>query len=88
MIDDVDDKIRRNLLVYAAVILATVWLGAPLWSMLSAIGLINSSIPETKIIVVAIAIQLYLLMRYRFSAQALRSWRRYLVESGSICRRY
>lgn len=88
MIDDVDDKIRRNLLVYAAVILATVWLDAPLWSMLSAKGLINSTIPETKIIVVAIAIQLYLLMRYRFSAQALRSWRRYLVESGSICRRY
>jgi hypothetical protein len=87
MLDDVEDKIRRNLLVYSWTILVTFWIDRPIWYLVDIFDNVKGSIPAQKLIVIAIVIQIYLLLRYRFSSQALRAWRRYLVEVGGVWRK-
>lgn len=87
MFDDVEDKIRRNLLVYSWVVLVALWIDRPVWNLLGIFDQYLAAVPPHKFIFVAIVIQIYLLLRYRFSSQALRAWRRYLVEAGGVFRR-
>lgn len=87
MLDDVSEKIRRNLLVFSALSLAIKWLD------LSVMEIAKAQFPWLKeqslhsFLGLAIAVQIYLLLRYRFSPLASRAWREMTVEIMRMIRR-
>lgn len=67
-IDDTDDKVRRNLVVYSSLVLATWWLGGPDLSPISNLmNITTPNPPKWKLMVLAILIHVYLIARYWFS---------------------
>ncbi|MDR7148255.1 hypothetical protein J2W49_000183 [Hydrogenophaga palleronii] len=66
-IDDGDDKVRRNLVVFSALILASAWLGRPEMWLLST--LINVDAPPLawRVTTLALSVLIYLVARYWFS---------------------
>lgn len=87
MIDDVNEKIRRNLLGYSALCLAIKWLD------LSVAEIAKGQFPWLKmsslnsLLALAVFVQIYLLLRFRFSPLASRSWREMKVEIMRMIRR-
>lgn len=87
MLDDVNEKIRRNLLLVSAACLAIKWLDLSIAKILSSqIQWLNSPEPQS-LLSIAIVVQVYLLLRYRFSPLASRSWREMTVEVMRVIRR-
>lgn len=80
MLDDVNEKIRRNLLVYSAICLSLKWLELTVVEIATAqFAWLKFPTPH-RFFVLAIVIQIYLLLRYRFSPLASRAWREMRVE--------
>jgi hypothetical protein len=80
MLDDVNEKIRRNLVVFSVACLAIKWLDLSVVKILSSQFFWLSGIEPGKLLLVAVLIQIYLLLRYRFSPSASRAWREMIVE--------
>lgn len=86
MLDDVNEKIRRNLLLFSAACLAVKWLDLSIVEILSnQIQWLNSTKPQ-RLLSIAIVVQVYLLLRYRFSPLASRAWREMKVEITRVIR--
>lgn len=67
--DDSDDKVRRNLVVFSALVLAAAWLEHPeLWLLSSLMVDSAAPPPAWKVTVLALCVQAYLIARYWFSA--------------------
>lgn len=66
MIDDADDKVRRNLVVFSAVVIGLGFLGVPVGSVAEKLIGKGAPIPANRLIAVALAVLIYLLARYRF----------------------
>jgi hypothetical protein len=87
MLDDVNEKIRRNLLIFSATCLAIKWLDLSLVKILSSqVQWLNSPEPKS-LLSMAVVVQVYLLLRYRFSPLASRAWREMTVEVMRVIRR-
>lgn len=68
-VDDTDDKVRRNLVVFSALIVASAWLGHPeLWLVTKLLTPEAAPPPAWKVSSLALAILIYLFARYWFSA--------------------
>ncbi len=67
-VDDTDDKVRRNLVVFSALIVASAWLGHPeLWLVTKLLSAEAVPPPAWKVSVLALAVLFYLFTRYWFS---------------------
>lgn len=86
MLDDVDDKIRRNLLVFSFFVVAAWWLELPLEWPLSYRDSFNN-VNRTHLLTLALAVQIYLLLRYRFSRATIKCFNEYKVEASILFRR-
>lgn len=68
-VDDTDDKVRRNLVVFSALIVASAWLGHPeLWLVTKLLTPEAATPPAWKVSTLALAVLIYLFARYWFSA--------------------
>lgn len=68
-VDDTDDKVRRNLVVFSALIVASAWLGHPeLWLVTKLLTPEAAPPPAWKVSSLALAVLIYLFARYWFSA--------------------
>lgn len=86
MFDDVDDKIRRNLIVFSFFVLAAWWLELPLdWPLDKRETF--SNVNQTKFLWLALAVQIYLLLRYRFSKSSTKAFSEYKIEAEKLFRR-
>ena len=73
MLDDDDSKVRRNLVVYSTAIIAAWFLGVSIQSLSKEFLPSSASfttIPIYKIVLLQVAVQIYLSLRYRFSKYA------------------
>ncbi len=71
--DDTDDKIRRNLVAFSSIIILGAWLGVPLAALADkalAAGTLDKVTPW-RVWVAVVAVQAYLILRFRFSADTL-----------------
>lgn len=87
MLDDQDDKIRRNLLVYASLVIAAWWLDISLAQVAKSQLVFLKDVSVSKMLWLTLFVQTYLLLRYRFSRLSRRAWREYTVEVGRLIRR-
>ena len=69
LIDDVDDKVRRNLVVFSGVVIALSFLGVPMEGVAQKLIGTKGSIPVGRLVAVAFGVLAYLLARYRFLKQ-------------------
>lgn len=88
MLDDQDDKIRRNLLVYASLVIAAWWLDISLAQVAKSQLVFLKDVSVSKMLWVTLCVQTYLLLRYRFSKLSRRAWREYKAEIGRLIRSY
>ncbi len=88
MIDDVDEKIRRNLLIYSSLCLIAKWLDISVAEIATAQFQWLRVPSSNNLVAVAIVVQIYLLLRYRFSKLASRAWREMQVEIIRMIRRF
>jgi hypothetical protein len=67
--DDSDDKVRRNLVVFSGLVLAAAWLGHPELWLLSQITATSATPPPPawKVTTLALCVHIYLTARYWFS---------------------
>ncbi len=66
--DDDDEKVRRNLVVFSSLILASTWLGHPeLWLVTQLLTPDAGRPPAWKVTTLALAVLVYLTARYWFS---------------------
>ena len=66
--DDADEKVRRNLVVFSSLILASAWLGHPeLWLVTQLLTPDAARPPAWKVKSLALAVLVYLTARYWFS---------------------
>jgi hypothetical protein len=65
--DDVDDKVRRNLVVFSGLVLAATWLGHPEVLPLSTLIKAETPTPTWRITTLAFVVLIYLVARYWFS---------------------
>lgn len=87
MFDDQDDKIRRNLFVYASLVIAAWWLDISLAQVAKSQLVFLKDVSVSKMLWLTLCVQIYLLLRYRFSRLSRRAWREYTVEVGRLIRR-
>lgn len=66
-IDDVDDKVRRNLVVFSGLVLTAAWLGRPEMWPLSTLIKADMPTPAWRITSLALVVLIYLVARYWFS---------------------
>jgi hypothetical protein len=84
MFDDQDDKIRRNLFVYSSLVIAAWWLDiSPIQIASSKLDFL-SDVSASKVLTLTLFVQIYLLLRYKFSRVARRAGREYSVEVGRL----
>jgi hypothetical protein len=84
MFDDQDDKIRRNLFVYSSLVISAWWLDiSPIQIASSKLDFL-SDVSASKVLTLTLFVQIYLLLRYKFSRVARRAGREYSVEVGRL----
>ena len=84
MFDDQDDKIRRNLFVYSSLVISAWWLDlSPIQIASSKLDFL-SNVSASKVLTLTLFVQIYLLLRYKFSRVASRAGREYSVEVGRL----
>lgn len=86
MFEDQEDKIRRNLFVYSSLVIAAWWLDVSPTQVAQSQLVFLNDVPVSKILSLTFFVQIYLLVRYRFSRLSQRVWREYKVEVGRLIR--
>lgn len=76
MEEDSDDKIRRNLIVASTAVLLGAWLELPAASVMKRLlgDDISATVQPWRLWTAALALLVYLILRYKFSPGALRAW--------------
>jgi hypothetical protein len=68
--EDADDKVRRNLVGFSAAVLLVAWLNVPVQGWLQDALKVKTELVAWKTWAAALAVLLYLTLRYRFSPDA------------------
>lgn len=81
--EDTGDKIRRNLVVFSALILIAAWLRVPL-SALAEKTLGGVHADNTRAWIVVVAVHVYLMFRYRFASETIHAANALFAEQAML----
>ena len=84
MIDDDNDKVRRNLVVASSIVIIFAWLGVSEAVLVEKLIGNQLALINWKVSVLFIAILTYLSMRYRFADSTKKEYGRLLSEWNAI----